>query len=232
MRFLSIRSVTIRCVALALIHLTLVVAPTSAAATDKHASCDLLPDRERAKTLACLVSQRASLMDQIAQFKSAAKRPIYDADREAMVSARVEASTPHAHRTAALLFVQIQMDLAKVLQAAWIAQNNAPPPTTSLGALRERLNELGDAITSELVRLRTSGACRPPELAKALADALATLDAPVEDTTRRRYANMLASAACTDIDGSDGDSQACGLGGRGKSREHDPLCTITPRTGD
>jgi len=140
-------------------------------------------------------------MQAVAAYKAANGGSIYDASREAAVLARVETTASAPHKTATMLFAQIQMDLAKTLQAAWQSlwkkTDSAAQASESLDALRDELNGLGDAIAADLVSLRSRNNCPANELETALRESLDSLEAPVAQETLVRHARMLAAAACS-----------------------------------
>jgi chorismate mutase len=160
-------------------------------------AADCTAESDVTARLACRVASRAAIMQSVALYKSAHARPIYDGRREAEVLRATEAD---GNDDAALLFAQIQMDLAKQLQEAWgsaekRAADPAPPP--SLDQLRERLDALGAAIAADLAELRSRPGCNRSGLAAGLSQSLSTIGAPLESSLRHQYARMLAAAACS-----------------------------------
>jgi chorismate mutase len=155
--------------------------------------------------LALRVAGRAALMKSVAKLKSERASPIYDGKRELGVLGRVQSQSQGADLDAALLFAQIQMDLAKQLQTAWVAELAQQGPTSrsasppSLAQLRTRLDALGEDVSRLLKELRSRPHCNQSGLATVLVPALADLDAPVEAAVIDRYARMLAAAACTGL---------------------------------
>lgn len=172
---------------------------TAPAATAADAPTDCSAHSGVAPRLACRIVARSALMPAVAAYKAANDLPIYDAGRETAVLERAARDT-----RSGLLFVQLQMDLAKQVQAAWMnsaiaRSKSAPPAPTELARLRVRLDAMADAIAADLQALRRAEPCDRSGLEKALVAGLAGpagLETALDENVVRYYARMLATAAC------------------------------------
>lgn len=186
--------------ALAAAALTLLAQRPFAASVD-----DCMGQPTPAARLACRVAARTALMEAVAASKAAGSLPIYDAQREAAVLERVGRTAAPADLHAALLFTQVQMDLAKQVQDAWMRTENGrrkdAQEQPSLDRLRDTLDAMAQAISADLADLRHSGGCRLDAVREAFEQALLSMPAALDDALARRYAGMLAAAACAPHDG-------------------------------
>lgn len=160
-------------------------------------ACATTAEPER---LAQLIASRARVMREVAVIKHASGGSLYDAAREAEILARVTAGAGDPGRSATL--TQLQMDLAKQIQAAWWARlkerTAAGAPDRSardLVAIRRELDELSSAMRP-LLESRASTDLSEAELGTTLRRALSAADLSVEPAILGTYAEMLAYSLC------------------------------------
>lgn len=138
-------------------------------------------DIKKLDPLFSLMAKRNTLMVGVASYKFTQKETVYDPAREIAVLKNTEklANTNKLNSSDLMLFAQMQMDQAKLIQANYLQKwkdnpSNLPDPaiTPGIDSLRTQINHIDEQIYANVItNLPTIQICSQPIMLKHLNNA-------------------------------------------------------------